>query len=197
MSFKPYNIITLFLLVVILAGAVIAEEGATSRDNLEYKIKAAFIYNFIKFVDWPQDHVKGDTVTIGIIGKSPFNSSFEPITKKKVKDKHILIKYFPQFEEINDKESLKKCHVLYICDSEEEHLNDILNIVKKSCVLTVGEKDGLLDIGGIIRFTMHQKKVRFEINLIAAKHADLEVRSQLLRLAHKVIKEQGKAKGKS
>lgn len=165
-------------------------QNPESKGNLEYKIKAAFIYNFIKFIDW-QEHClpeKNGTITIGVLGKNPFNNSFEPITKKKVKNKKVTVRYFPGFEKITDKISLKECHVLFICGSEKDHLKDVVEIVKDSCILTVGEMDGLLKAGGIIKFSMHKKKVRFEINLTAAKRAKLEIRSQLLRLAKKVVK---------
>jgi len=199
MKFKFYSLLILVLVLVMVQLPLAAEQNSESKDNLEYKVKAAFIYNFIRFIDWQGHRLPEDssTITIGVLGKSPFNNSFEPITKKKVKNKKVTVKYFPEFEKIANKTSLKKCHVLFICDSEKEHLEDVINAVKDSCVLTVGEMDGLLEAGGIIKFTMHKKKVRFEINLTAARRAKLEIRSQLLRLAKKVIKPPQKKEGEN
>ncbi len=199
MRFKFYSLLILVLVLLQAQLPLAVGQSYESKDNLEYKIKAAFIYNFIKFIDW-QDHClpeNNSTIIIGVLGKNPFNNSFEPITKKKVKNKKVTIKYFPEFEKMTDKTSLKKCNVLFICDSEKEHLKDVINTVKDSCVLTVGEMNGLFKAEGIIKFTMHKKKVRFEINLTAAKRAKLEIRSQLLRLAKKVVKPPQKKEGKS
>lgn len=197
MRFKFYSLLILVLVLLQAQLLLAVGQNPESKDNLEYKIKAAFIYNFIKFIDW-QDHglpEKNSTIIIGVLGKNPFNNSFEPITKKKVKTKKVIVRYFADFKKMTDKTSLKKCHVLFICDSEKEHLKDVINAVKDSCVLTVGEMDGLLKAGGIIKFTMHKKKVRFEINLTAAQCAKLEIRSQFLKLAKKVIKPPQKKRG--
>ena len=86
---------------------------------------------------------------------------------------------------------MKKCHLLFICSSENDDLPDILNIVKNNNVLTVGETGDFLKTGGIINFLLEENKVRFEINLIAARDAKLTIRSQLLRLAQRVIDENG------
>jgi len=154
--------------------------------------------------NWPKAKIAeaNDVITIGIIGKDPFGKAFAPIMKKKIKKKKLLIKHFPSLSGFGDdpndhqyekryrnkyEDLLKKCHVLFICSSEKEHINQIINLVKDSAVLTVGETKGLLESGGIIRFTMEQKKVRFEINAGSARKCELKIQSQLLRLARKVI----------
>ena len=78
---------------------------------------------------------------------------------------------------------------MFVCSSEKENLTEIINSVKKHSVLTVGEMKGFLKSGGVINFLMEAKKVRFEINITAAKRAKLELRSKLLRLAKRVVKE--------
>ena len=78
---------------------------------------------------------------------------------------------------------------MFICHSEEAKLREIIDLVKDHSVLTVADTKGFLDSGGIIEFVMEEKKVRFEINVTAAKSAKLKVRSQLLRLARKIIGE--------
>jgi len=199
---------TIYILVIVtlLWGAVPCVLGtqADTAPSQEYKIKAAFVYNFIKFVDWPKTKIAeaNDVITIGIIGKDPFGKAFEPILKKNIKEKKLLIKQFPSLSSFGDDSNdhqyekryrdkyeklLEKCHVLFICSSEQRYFEPIINMVNDSAVLTVGETEGLLELGGIIKFTMEQKKVRFEINAGAARKCKLKVRSQLLRLARKVI----------
>ncbi len=185
--------------------SVAAETHADSASGREYQIKAAFIYNFIKFVDWPKEKVaeNNEPVTIGIIGKDPFGNAFAPVKDKEDKGRKVLIKRFKPIEELKksgekDKtllereiESLRKCHLLFICLSEEKSIKEIINLVKDHSVLTIGDVQGFLESGGIINFIMEEKKVRFEINMTAANRAKLKIRSQLLRLAKRVVGDDG------
>ncbi len=192
MKIKNY-ILVIIVMALVMASAL--QAGAESAISREHQIKAAFIYNFIKFIDWPEEKLaKSDgVITIGIVGNDPFDGAFEPIIKKKIKNKKLVIKRFSDSDQ--DKKALKECHLLYICPMERENLNKITEAVKDSCVLTVGETADFSEAGGIITFVMEDKKVRFEINHAAAKKAGLEVRSQLLRLAKRVVKEEA-SKGK-
>ena len=201
MKIKVYILVVLAaaLLLVPLTAKVCAE----SASAYEYQIKAAFLYNFIQFVDWPEEESadSNEPITIGIIGKDPFGDAFEPIKDKKVKGRSVIIERFKGFEELKksaekDKselgreiEMLTKCHLLFICSSEQEHLKEIINSVRDHNVLTVGEMEGFLESGGIINWFVEEKKIRFEINTAAAERAKLEIRSQLLRLAKRIVKE--------
>jgi len=203
MKVRAYILVVLILLVV----PIMAQGEDESAPNREYQVKAAFLYNFINFVDWPNEKVadSNDTVTIGIIGSNPFGEAFEAVKDKKIKGKKLVIKQFPGFEEYKTKAKdkakyreeyeaeyknvLKKCHIVFISSLEEKHLEEILNLVKNSDVLTVGESEAFLNSGGAINFVMEQKKVRFEINLTAANRTKLKIRSQLLRLAKRVVGE--------
>jgi hypothetical protein len=202
----------LLLLSIAAVGILYAEEGGIAPSK-EYQVKAAFIYNFIKFIEWPEEsdrereeRAAGDTelVTIGIIGQNPFGDAFEAIVKKKIHNKKVVVKHFGGFEKnsvkyrednetkykYKDEKALKACQVLFIGSSERRYCKEIIDIVKDSCVLTVGETRDFLEDGGIVGFVTEEKKVRFGINLIAAKRADLTIRSKLLRLAKRVIKEE-------
>jgi hypothetical protein len=192
------KIIRIFLLILLCASWFTCSVYAASKSSYkEYEIKAAFIYNFMKFVSWEGRPEDEKTVTIGIVGKNLFGESFDPITEKKIKNKSIVIKEFGGFSSLQSEEqktALKKCDLLFINASEEKNEKQIIDIVKNSCVLTVGETKGFLDSGGIIGFVTEKKKVRFEINMIAAEYAKLNIRAQLLRLARKVIKDQQQSK---
>ena len=191
----------LIILLILPAASILAQSQDDSSQRREYKIKAAFLYNFIKFVDWPEEKAvsKNETVMIVIIGKDPFGDAFEPIKNKKIKGNDTIIKYFPGFKELkriekdNNSEyenivaELRKCHLLFICSSEKDNLVDILSLVKNHNILTVGESPGMLEVNGIINFLLDENKVRFEINLNNARESKLVIRSQLLRLAKNVI----------
>lgn len=201
MDIKKYFLV--FLTLIVAAIPVFAQSQNESAQSREYKIKAAFLYNFLKFVDWPEDkeNDNNNPILIGIIGKDIIADAFEPVKDKKVKNKNTVIKTFKSFEElkkIKDEKSpefqdtvdaLRKCHLLFICSSEKNNLVEIIDLVKNNSVLTVGETSGMLKTGGIINFLLEENKVRFEVNLVAAKQSKLTIRSQLLRLAKQVIEE--------
>jgi len=192
MKIKTYILIVIVLSLLAVSSAPQARADSTS--SREYQVKAAFLYSFINFVDWPEDKLTEDNkqIIIGIIGDDPFGNAFEPIKDKQVKGKDVVIKRFKSFNELNKSdekiEAVTKCHLLYICPSEKDELQRIINLVTKYNVLTVGDMKSFLESGGIINFLMEDKKVRFEINNIAAEESELQIRSKLLRLAKRVIK---------
>lgn len=193
MRLKTSHFIVLCLFLLTVPTVLLARDGPASVR--EYQIKAAFLYNFINFVDWPKEKATGsdNPITIGIIGKDPFGRAFEPLENKQVKGQKVLIKRFQNLEELKQSseqiESLRKCYLLFICYSERKKLSEIINLVKDHSVLIVGDMKDFLESGGIINFLMEDKKVRFEINNTAAKQAELKIRSKLLRLAKRVIEE--------
>lgn len=119
---------------------------------------------------------------------------------KKVKGRNVLVKRFKNVAELKklgkkgkgqlDKqiEAMRKCHLLFVCSSEKDGVKEIIAALKGHAVLTVGDCKGFLKSGGIINFVMEEQKVRFEINASAAKRSKLKIRSELLRLAKKVVK---------
>jgi hypothetical protein len=189
---------------LLLTGQVARGQGGASTSSREYQVKAAFLYNFINFVDWPKEKTadSNEPITIVIVGKDPFGRAFEPITNKKIKNRKVIVKRFSGFAELKKSRenrnpeaqrqiiALRKCHLVFICSSEAKKHKEITNLVKDHSVLTVADVKGFLESGGVINFVIEDKKVRFEINIAAAKQAKLKIRSQLLRLAKRVITEQ-------
>jgi hypothetical protein len=201
MRIEYYIFLVLFL--VLFVGSITAEADADSAQSREYTVKAAFLYNFIKFVEWPKENTpdSNEPITICILGKDPFGNAFEPVKDKQAKGRKVIVKRIKGFEELKksspkDKaelqrkiKAIKKCHVLFICSSGKEELKETINSVKNHSVLTVGETEVFFEAGGVINFLMEENKVRFEINLAAAKRAKLKISSNLLRLAKRVVKE--------
>ena len=209
MRIEAYKFAVLALAFFVTPIALKANDDSTV--SREYQIKAAFLYNFIKFVDWPEEKSADSNkpITIGIIGKDPFGNAFDPVEDKDTKTRKVLIKRFKTFEELKkagekDKslldreiESMRKCHLLFICSSEEKSVGEITNLVKDHSVLTVGDVKGFLEAGGITNFIVEEQKVRFEINATTAKQAKLQIRSQLLRLAKRVVEEKDAEENKN
>jgi len=184
---------------LLLTAAVLGQ--STEQPSREYKIKAAFLYNFVKFVKWPQDKLgePNEPVVIGIVGKDRFANAFEPVKNKPIRNRKLVVRQFKHLiipDDPNEREkqelgrrieTLRRCHVLFLCASEQERLRWILEKLKGASVLTVGESPGFLEKGGIINFLIDDDKVRFEINRCAAKKQHLKISSQLLRLARRTI----------
>ncbi|MEJ5260470.1 MAG: YfiR family protein [Anaerohalosphaeraceae bacterium] len=193
-------------------GQAMTESGKTPEE-VEYQVKAAFIYNFMKFTEWPAEKMgNGGTdessvppMQIGIVGENPFGKAFEPLMDKKIKDRPLKLVFVPGMaayvKKYSDKqaaveqywreqgETIRGCHVLFYCHSEKNWLNDHLQQVLTLPVLTVGETEGFLNSKGMIVFVKEENKVRFEIHLTQAERQGLKISSQLLKLARRVIQE--------
>lgn len=193
------------ILVTVLTPTAVRADEASER---EYQLKAAFLYNFIMFIDSPRfalDDAEAEAsgtkkpILIGIIGKDPFGEAFEPLKDKTVRDRRVAVKRFkglqlpvdtdgPEAQVFPDLEAVRQCHVLFVCGSERVHLRKVLKPIAEHNVLTVSDVPGFLEAGGMIAFVIEENKVRFEINVAAAERAKLEVRSKLLRLAKRIVK---------
>jgi len=155
----------------------------------EYTVKAAFIYNFAKFVTWPDKALgkAGSPMVIGVVGDDPFGSALDDAVAGKSVDGHPLtVKRFDGFSDANAG-ALRKCHILFISYSEKDKVGDILTALKGASVLTVSEIEKFPLKGGVVLFDMEGSKVTLEINPEAAKKAGLEISSKLLQVA-KVFK---------
>jgi hypothetical protein len=166
--------LALALAVCALAGspAVAAPDDAV-RD--EYQVKAVFLFNFIKFVQWPD---QSGPLVIGIVGNSPIEAPLREAIKGRNAGGRAL-----QVRRVDPEEELAGIQVVYISDAEARRTPDILRRAGGAAVLTVGETVPFLREGGVIRFFVEQNRVRFQINVAAADKAGLKVNSQLLSLA--------------
>ena len=164
------NLTAGFLLFLITTGARAAEPVP------EYELKAAFIYNFALFTEWPEN--PGDVLSLCLIGKDRFGRAVDRIEGKPVKNAVIKIRRPGSLPE------LRGCHMLFIADSEMRRLHEILEAIKGVPVLTVTDFRGGGLAGAMINLTMVERRVTFEINTAAAQAAGLNISSKLLRLAH-------------
>lgn len=154
-----------------------AEEHAISK---EYQVKAAFLYNFTKFVEWPPRRFANAAapIVIGVLGAIPLGRELESIVRdRKVNGRGIVIVYPTTAEEA------KAAHAVFIAAGEEKRMDTELATLISEGVLVVGESGQLAALGSTIVFKTVDDKVRFEIDLIAAERAGLKISSQLLKLA--------------
>jgi len=146
----------------------------------EYQIKAAFIFNFARFVEWPAGAFAGTTspLVIGILGENPFRNDLQRTIGDKTVDDHPLV-----IKELRSQAEATNCHILFISSSEKPRLPQILKVVNGTSVLTVGEMERFTETGGMINFVQEGSKIRFQINNEAATGAGLKISSKLLNLA--------------
>lgn len=159
-----------------------AEQPAAS----EYQVKAAFLYNFAKFVRWPDTAFPetNSPLVIGILGDNPFGQSLDLAVKGKSINGHPLA-----IRPVTAQEEMRGCHVLFICQKPKRNIPETLNALDHACTLTVSDTSGFYEAGGMIHFVMEGTKVRFEINDQAATHAGLSISSKLLSVARRHARE--------
>ena len=158
-------------------------QARDSSDSSEYLIKAGFIFNFAKFVEWPTSaFAQPDSpIVIGILGTDPFGTIIDQIVQdKKIGARGFAVKRLKWGSDVKD---LKDCKILFVSASEKAHMDELLQMVKGLPVLTVGETPGFAERGGVIRFVLEDNRVRFEVNVEAAHQAELTISSRLLTLA--------------
>jgi hypothetical protein len=175
--------ILIVALSVSLSGIPEAFAQAPDSDSSEYLIKAGFIYNFAKFVEWPSTaFAQPDSpIVIGILGTDPFGNLIDQIVEnKKIGARGFVVRRLKRGTDLKD---LRECKILFVGDSERAHIDELLQIVKTLPILTVGETPGFAQRGGVIRFVLEDNRVRFEVNVDAAHQADLTISSRLLTLA--------------
>jgi hypothetical protein len=167
-------------LVIVLLLLFCLRCGAQQNQPSEYQIKAAFLFNFAKFVQWPASAFPepASPVVIGVLGRNDFGDALERTLHGKLIDTHpVLLKMFNTVAEVTN------CHVLFISTSEKGRLDKTIAGLKGLNVLTVGEMDEFLSAGGMINFVLQDNRIRFEINNDAADKAGLKISSKLLSLA--------------
>lgn len=168
-------------LAVLLFLPIFALQAAGQRAS-EYQLKAAFLYNFTKFIDWPGESVRSLTFQICVLGQNPFGSELTQLTDGKVIEGHPV-----QVLIVTNYHLARSCQVVFISASENAHMKEILSALRGRSVLTVGDSQGFVDAGGMIELLVEDERMRFEVNLHAANEARLKISAKLLSLAKAVL----------
>ncbi|MDB6025215.1 MAG: hypothetical protein JWM68_1438 [Verrucomicrobiales bacterium] len=146
----------------------------------EYQLKSAFIYNFLQFVEWPQESLPAtnSVIVIGILGDDPFGTEIDRAFRDHQINGHPLsVRRYKTLDQV------QICHALFVSQSERDRLPEILAKVGERGVFSVSDIEGFAARGGVLGFVHDNGKLRFEINVGAIKRARLRVSSKLLRLA--------------
>lgn len=182
MTFARLQLIAGAVLWSVLNGSPV--HGADPLAPSEYAVKAAFIYNFAKFTEWPPAPGAGarDPIVLCAFAGESYDAALASIDGKSVQGRTLRVTRGARPIEI------KSCHMLFIAASEERRIPELLRAAAKSPVLTIGDTDGFAEGGGMIGLINADNRVQFEINHEATQRANLKIGSQLLRLA-RLVKE--------
>lgn len=171
-------------LALLCALAPTASAQAEASD--EYKVKAAFLFNFAQFVEWPASAFRAADapLVIGILGEDPFGAYLdELVSGEKIENRPLIVRRFKRAEDIAE------CHILFISGSETGELEKIVARLKGRSLLTVSDMDTFTRRGGMVRFFMEEGKIRLRINVDRAKANGLIISSKILRPATVVTDE--------
>lgn len=170
-----------FLVLQIAMVAVLAASfsGAAEPGFSEYEVKAGFLYNMAKFVEWPERSDAGSrgALMVCVLGSDPFGRALDQIEGRTVQGRRLGVRRLASVREAGD------CHILFIGRSEKERVYRITEALKDSSILTVGDTEGYVREGVIVNFFTEDRKIRFEIDVDRARQSKLSFSSQLLKLA--------------
>lgn len=164
--------------LLLAIGLVLSSSLALAQATPEYRAKAGFLYNFIAFTEWPS--TVGSPLTLCVYGADPFDAELNALQGKNVGGRSLATR------QANNLNQLKGCQVVFIAGSAINDLPRILDALQGEPVLTIADTTGALDAGVGINLMLRQGKIAFEINLEAARSAQLNLSSKLLRLASRV-----------
>lgn len=167
-------------LLLILSGATILSGGLQAEgSDLEARVKAAYVYNFTKFVDWPGDEraSASEPIRICIIGNDPIRTLLGELSNREAKGRPIKVL------RVKDINSLPPCNILYVCRSEQPQLATILERLQGMHLLTVSDIPSFAQKGGVIGFITENDRIKLEINSRAARQYGLKISAKLLEVA--------------
>ena len=174
---------TLFILLAAVVFACWSTPAATAGPpGVEYKVKAAFLLNFAKFVSWPTEVELTGSFPLCIVGDDPFGEALAGIETKKVGGENVVL-HFPA----RNSRELGQCRMLFVSQSEEANMSQILQMVAGKPVVTVSDVQGFADAGGIFEFKDQRGRLSFVINNTEARARGLNISSSLLNLAVDVL----------
>jgi hypothetical protein len=162
---------------------LLSAREAPASGHTEYEVKAAYLYNFGRFVDWPQEAppTRASDFQICVLGEDPFGAALDStISGEKIDGKNVSARRVSKIDEAAE------CRILFISLSERAQIKAMLSTLAKSSILTVSDEPQFIQKGGMVQFVLADGRVRFEINVGAARQAGLSLSSDLLKVAARV-----------
>ena len=178
--------VALLLLGGLAVAGRAAETAGTASRVREYKIKAAFLLNFMQFVEWPAPVATNSetALVLGICGEDPFGATLDDTVKGETVRGHPLV-----IKRARRAADLTECHLVFVCQSEKDRLKEILQASREGSALMVSDIEQFCPQGGMIGLVTETGRIKFEINQAAAEQKGLKISSKLLRLGRTVAKQ--------
>ena len=179
MRFVRNILVLIFLVTLVTSGAFV--RAAEPEPSKEDQVKAAYIFNFIQFTEWPSSALPQDSspLTVGAICGDSLSRGIEGALSGKSLGSHPIV-----FKRLTpEKLESAECHVLIVCGVDIKVVDQTVGLARKKTILTVGDGADFSTSGGIIRFYKEESYVRFEINVKEAEKNGLRISSKLLKLA--------------
>lgn len=172
----------LALRLAVLAAAGLGSAVALAMPPGEYQIKAAYLLNFARYVEWPAARLaSGMPLRLCVVGRDPFGGALAGVEGRQVNGHEVRVR------QVDGAEQAADCHIVFIADSEERRLGVLLRGLAVRSVLTVSDIDGFAEAGGAIGLVVEDERVRFDINQAVLLRDGLRASSQLLRLGRSVF----------
>jgi hypothetical protein len=167
-----------FVILLVLSCFSFAATG-NEQPGDEHLLKAVFIYNFAKFTRWPDDAWDdiNRSLRICFVGEDSLTAALVRLHGRTLRDNPVIIK------QILDTTNLDQCHVLYLADSLQYEALEIVDSIRSKPILTISEQPGFSESGGMIELYQSDDRIRFKVNLLLTREADLDLSSRLLKLA--------------
>jgi hypothetical protein len=175
LAFRRAHVLALTCLFIGLPGT-----QAQNAKPSEYDVKAAYLFNFSRFVEWPAEAAESthESFAICVLGRDPFGAALNStVARETVDGKNVVAK------QILSPQDADHCRVLFISSSEDRRLKQILDALGKASILTVSDLPRFTERGGMVQFVLAENRVRFEVNSAITERAGLTLSSELLKVA--------------
>lgn len=172
------------LSILVWSTAISCAGAAGPSPVTESQVRAAYLYNFAKFIEWPEQALSGPNapILICVLNDVSFESTLREVVSSRSIDGHpVLVAFIPTAADAHP------CHILFISSSHNEQARSVIAALRSSGIVTVGETRGFLEEGGIISFALVDGRVQFQVNLKAATQSGLHISARLLGIATRVI----------
>jgi hypothetical protein len=177
----------LWFIVLAFAWALLGVPGLNAQNPkpTDYDVKAAYLYNFGRFVEWPAKSTtsRAEHFTVCVLGQDPFGPTLDStLAGETIAGRVVVAKRISSAQEADG------CRIIFLSPAEGGHLKKIVAELDKKAILTVSDMPQFVQLGGMIQFVLEDKKIRFEVNLTATQRAGLILSSELLKVAAAVSK---------
>jgi hypothetical protein len=172
------------IIAILIASVLLVSPTYSAEVALEYKVKAAYLLNFTRYVEWPTEafNASDSPLVICVLGADPFGSVLDKtISNKSSQGRRVVVQRFH-----DPSRASGACQLIFISQSEQSRESELLKTTSGKPILTIGESSSFLQRGGIINLGIFDEIVRFDVNLRAAEAAQLKLSARMLPLARKM-----------